>query len=67
MMHRKKMEFHLLFTVEVTCHLFYSSIDANITVDTGSCNETGPGVYSNRGSARDVKNWRHWNCLFIWA
>ena len=31
---------------------FYSSvhsIDTNITVDTGSCNETSPGVYLNPG------------------
>ena len=29
--------------------LFYSSVGATITVDTGSCNETSPGVYLNPG------------------
>ena len=39
--------------VEITCCLFYSSvhsIDATITVDIGSCDETSPGVYLNPGN-----------------
>ena len=40
--------FSIFVSVEINICLFYSSvhsIGANITVDTGSCNEASPGVY----------------------
>ena len=43
--------FSIFVSVKINC-LFYSSvhsIDVTITVDTGSCNETSPGVYLNPG------------------
>ena len=44
--------FSIFVSVEINICLFYSSvhsIGANITVDTGSCNETSPGVYLDPG------------------